>query len=125
MLNNYNSIQYGAPDLQNALSHNMSLLYSSFNLFNYTNVFIRMAYSSNIDQIRNTTNFENYYFTAPLTLVLMKTLICLDESSVRWQNKSGQYHLLVQSVCSRRTILKQSIYAVVHSGSSYQFQGCT
>ncbi len=59
VLNNYNSIQYGEPDLQNALSHNISLLYSSFNLFNYTNVFARMAYSSNIDQIRNFTNFEN------------------------------------------------------------------
>ena len=64
VLNNYNSIQYGAPDLQNALSHNMSLLYSSFNLFNYTNVFVRMAYSSNIDQIRNTTNFENIIRTS-------------------------------------------------------------
>ncbi|MGB0198692.1 MAG: TonB-dependent receptor, partial [Flavobacteriaceae bacterium] len=64
VLNNYNSIQYGTPDLQNALSHNMSLLYSSFNLFNYTNVFVRMAYSSNIDQIRNTTNFENIIRTS-------------------------------------------------------------
>ena len=59
VFNNYNSIQYGAPDLQNALSHNISLFYRSFNLFNYTNVFVRMAYSSNINQIRNTTNFEN------------------------------------------------------------------
>ena len=64
VLNSYNSIQYGAPDLQNALSHNVSLLYSSFNLFNYTNVFARMAYSSNIDQIRNTTNFENIIRTS-------------------------------------------------------------
>ena len=31
VLNNYNSIQYGAPDLQNALSHNISLFYRSFN----------------------------------------------------------------------------------------------
>ena len=38
VLNNYNSIQYGEPELQNALSHNLSLLYRSFNLFNYTNV---------------------------------------------------------------------------------------
>lgn len=64
VLNSYNSIQYGTPDLQNALSHNVSLLYSSFNLFNYTNVFARMAYSSNIEQIRNTTNFENIIRTS-------------------------------------------------------------
>ena len=44
VLNNYNSIQFGNPDLQNALSNNLSLLYSSFNLFNYTNVFVRAAY---------------------------------------------------------------------------------
>ena len=37
---------------------------SSFNLFNYTNVFARMAYSSNIDQIRNTTNFESIIRTS-------------------------------------------------------------
>jgi hypothetical protein len=64
VLNNYNSIQFGEPDLQNALSHNVSLLYSSFNLFNYTNVFARAAYSSNIDQVRGLTNFENVIRTS-------------------------------------------------------------
>ena len=64
VLNNYNSIQYGEPDLQNALSHNISLLYSSFNLFNYTNVFARVSYASNIDQIRSLTNFESIIRTS-------------------------------------------------------------
>ncbi|SEB84153.1 CarboxypepD_reg-like domain-containing protein [Tenacibaculum sp. MAR_2009_124] len=64
VLNNYNNIQFGDPELQNALSHNLSLLYSSFNLFNYTNVFARISYSSNIDQIRNLTNFENVIRTS-------------------------------------------------------------
>ena len=64
VLNSYNNIQYGEPELQNALSHNLSLLYSSFNLFNYTNVFARVAYSSNIDQIRNRTGFENIIRTS-------------------------------------------------------------
>jgi hypothetical protein len=40
------------------------LLYSSFNLFNYTNVFARAAYSSNIDQIRGLTDFENVIRTS-------------------------------------------------------------
>ncbi len=64
VLNNVNSIQFGEPDLQNALSHNVSLFYRSFNLFNYTNVFARAAYTSNIDQIRSLTNFENVIRTS-------------------------------------------------------------
>jgi len=64
VLNNINSIQFGQPDLQNALSHNISLFYSSFNLFNYTNVFARAAYTSNIDQVRSLTNFENVIRTS-------------------------------------------------------------
>ena len=63
VLNNFSNIQFGEPELQNALSHNLSLLYSSFNLFNYTNVFARLAYSKNIDQIRNITSFENVIST--------------------------------------------------------------
>ncbi|MDG1729258.1 MAG: TonB-dependent receptor [Algibacter sp.] len=59
VFNNFNSIQFGEPDLQNALSHNVSLFYRSFNLFNYTNVFARLSYNKNIDQIRGLTNFEN------------------------------------------------------------------
>lgn len=59
VLNNYNSIQYGNPDLQNSLSHNVSLRYFSFNLFNYTNVFAFVNYNKNIDQIRSLTDFDN------------------------------------------------------------------
>ncbi|MFS4415306.1 carboxypeptidase-like regulatory domain-containing protein [Maribacter sp. 2307ULW6-5] len=64
VLNNFNSLQFGEAELQNALSHNVSLFYSSFNLFNYTNVFARAAYSNNIDQIRSFTNFENVIRTS-------------------------------------------------------------
>jgi hypothetical protein len=59
VLNNFNSIQYGNPELQNALSHNIRLFYSSFNLFNYTNVFAGANYSKNVDQIRSRTDFES------------------------------------------------------------------
>ncbi|MFK7750793.1 MAG: carboxypeptidase-like regulatory domain-containing protein [Kordia sp.] len=64
VMNNFNSYQFGEPTLQNALSHNVSLIYTSFNLFNYTNVFARASYSSNIDQIRGLTNFESVIRTS-------------------------------------------------------------
>ncbi|WP_299338327.1 carboxypeptidase-like regulatory domain-containing protein [uncultured Psychroserpens sp.] len=64
VLNNFNSIQFGEQELQNALSHNLSLFYSSFNLFNYTNVFARLSYNKNIDQIRPLTNFESVIRTS-------------------------------------------------------------
>jgi len=59
ILNNFNNIQFGNSELQNALSHNIRLFYSSFNLFNYTNVFAGANYSKNIDQIRSLTDFES------------------------------------------------------------------
>lgn len=64
VLNNYNSIQFGNAELQNSLSHNLSLFYRSFNLFNYTNVFAGANYNKNIDQIRSLTNFESVIRTS-------------------------------------------------------------
>lgn len=64
VLNNYNSIQYGEPNLQNSLSHNLNLRYFSFNLFNYTNIFAFINYNKNIDQIRSLTNFDNVIRTS-------------------------------------------------------------
>ncbi len=59
VLNSFNSLFSGNPALENAVSHNVSLNYFSFNMFNYTNVFGRINYSKRIDQIRNLTNFES------------------------------------------------------------------
>ncbi len=64
VLNNFNNIQFGNPELQNALSHNVNLSYFSFNMFNYTNIFAVINYSKNIDQIRNLTNFDNVIRTS-------------------------------------------------------------
>ena len=64
VLNSFSNISYGNQELQNSLSHNLSLRYFSFNLFNYTNVFAIANYSKNIDQIRSTTNFDNVIRTS-------------------------------------------------------------
>jgi len=64
VVNSFSNINYGNPELQNSLSHNLSLRYFSFNLFNYTNVFAFANYSKNVDQIRSTTNFDNVIRTS-------------------------------------------------------------
>ncbi|MFT4610678.1 MAG: hypothetical protein ACJA1H_002510 [Glaciecola sp.] len=64
VLNSFNDIQYGNSELQNSLSHNLSLRYFSFNLFNYTNVVAIANYSKNIDQIRSITDFDNVISTS-------------------------------------------------------------
>lgn len=58
VLNNYNSIFSGNQELQSALSHNLSLAYFSFNMFNYTNVFANINYNKSIDNIRTQSIFE-------------------------------------------------------------------
>ncbi|MBT8286373.1 MAG: TonB-dependent receptor [Flavobacteriaceae bacterium] len=58
VLNNYNSLFAGSPDLESALSHNINLSYFSFNLFNYTNVFANINYNKSIDNIRTSSFFE-------------------------------------------------------------------
>ncbi|TXD46391.1 carboxypeptidase-like regulatory domain-containing protein [Polaribacter sp. IC073] len=56
--NSYNSFFFGNAALSNASLHNLNLNYSSFNLFNYTNVFARINYRKTIDQINRNTIFE-------------------------------------------------------------------
>ena len=58
VLNNYNSIFSGNPDLENALSHNVNLRYFSFNMFNYTNIFAFLNYNKRIDQVTSTAEFQ-------------------------------------------------------------------
>jgi hypothetical protein len=63
VLNSFDRLSFGNAELQNGLSHNLSLRYQSFNLFNNTNVFAVVNYSKNIDQIRSITNFDNVITT--------------------------------------------------------------
>jgi len=58
VLNSYNSLFSGSPDLEAALSHNVSLRYFSFNMFNFTNVFAFINYNKSVDNIRTRSNFD-------------------------------------------------------------------
>ncbi|RNC84211.1 MAG: TonB-dependent receptor [Winogradskyella sp.] len=63
VLNSFDNLSFGNSELQNGLSHNLSLFYRSFNLFNYTNVIASINYNKNIDQIRSLANFNNVIST--------------------------------------------------------------
>ncbi len=58
VLNSFNSLFAGSPDLESALIHNVNLSYFSFNMFNYTNVFANINYTKSIDNIRTQSNFQ-------------------------------------------------------------------
>lgn len=58
VMNNYNSLFSGNPELESALSHNINLTYFSFNMFNYTNVFANINYNKSINNIRNSSIFD-------------------------------------------------------------------
>ncbi|MBT8325906.1 MAG: TonB-dependent receptor family protein [Winogradskyella sp.] len=63
VLNSFDALSFGNAELQNGLSHSLSLRYQSFNLFNNTNVFAFVNYNKNIDQIRSIANFDNVITT--------------------------------------------------------------
>ena len=55
--NSYKSYFSGNPGLLNASFHNVTLRYSSFNLFNASNVFARINYKKTSDQVNRNTIF--------------------------------------------------------------------
>ncbi|WP_406684929.1 TonB-dependent receptor family protein [Seonamhaeicola sp. MEBiC1930] len=88
VLNSFDNLSYGNEALQNGLTHNLSLRYRSFNLFNYTNVFATVNYSKNIDQIRSRAYFNNVIRTSTFFNSQFA-----DESlsaSGRWQRTFGK-----------------------------------
>ncbi|MDB4047951.1 TonB-dependent receptor family protein [Polaribacter sp.] len=57
VMNSYDAYFSGNPGLLNASFHNLTLRYSSFNLFNASNVFARINYKKTSDQVNRNTIF--------------------------------------------------------------------
>lgn len=55
VFNNYNSLFRGNRNLENSLSHNVTLSYFSYNMFNYTNISGFLNYSKTIEGFKNQT----------------------------------------------------------------------
>ncbi|WP_435313734.1 carboxypeptidase-like regulatory domain-containing protein [Cellulophaga fucicola] len=60
VMNNYNSLFQGNRDLESALSHNLSLRYNNFNMFNFSNIRASVSYNKRVDQVRNISDFLSY-----------------------------------------------------------------
>lgn len=60
VMNNYNSLFQGNRDLESALSHNLTLRYNNFNMFNFSNIRASLSYNKRVDQVRNISDFLNY-----------------------------------------------------------------
>lgn len=52
VMNNYNSLYLGNRNLENAVSHSLSLRYNNFNMFNFSNIRASISYNKNADQVR-------------------------------------------------------------------------
>ena len=55
---NYNSFFQGNPNLEAALFNVVNMNYQSINIFNFTNIFANLSYSTRDDAIQNTTVVE-------------------------------------------------------------------
>ncbi|WP_159021794.1 carboxypeptidase-like regulatory domain-containing protein [Formosa sp. L2A11] len=89
VMNDYNSFFYGNEGLDNAISHALRLRYTSFNLFNYTNVFGTVTYNKSIDNIRNITNFESVIRTnSPFNSAYADETV---SASGRFQKQIGKF----------------------------------
>ncbi len=64
VLNNFDRLSLVTLNYRMDCLTALSLFYRSFNLFNNTNVFARVAYNKNIDQIRSIANFDNVISTS-------------------------------------------------------------
>ena len=89
VFNNYNALFQGNSAIENGLYENYKLSYSSFSLFNYTNVFASLSYSKKKDDIKNNTIFDQINrVSTPINSALTDESI---SASARWDKTFGKF----------------------------------
>jgi hypothetical protein len=58
LVNSYNSLFAGNPNLENSWYHNFSLNYFKFNMYNFFNVYGGMSYQRSLDDVTNIIQFN-------------------------------------------------------------------
>lgn len=89
VFNNYNSLFLGNRTIKNGLYQNYKLFYSSFSLFNFTNVSASINYSKKKDAIKNKVYFEEINrVSTPVNSPFEDESI---SGNARWQRTFGKY----------------------------------
>mgnify|MGYP003642666486 CR=1 FL=1 len=89
VFNNYNSLFQGNSAIDNGVYENYRLNYSSFSLFNYTNVNASVTYSKKKDDVKNNTIFnEINRVSTPLNMNLADESLSFNG---RWGKTLGKY----------------------------------
>jgi hypothetical protein len=104
--NNYNRLFLGNSELKPAYFHNFSLNYFNFNMFNFTNIFIRMNYRKQFDNFKTVNvvsgiNRESSPFNSPkaeerisINARLQKRFNNLKTSFTLRANKNKSYNIV-------------------------------
>ncbi len=89
IFNNYNSLFQGNRALENGLYDKYRLSYSSFSLFNYTNVYAGLSYSKKNNDVKNNTVFNqiNTVSTPINSLFADETF----SANINWGKTFGKY----------------------------------
>lgn len=95
VFNDYNSLFQGNSEIKNGIYNTFDLNYSSFSLFNYTNVLASLNYSKMNDPIKNSILFQGINsVSTPINSSLT------DESlagRVRWDKTFGKYKVALNT----------------------------
>lgn len=95
VFNNYNSLFQGNRAIENGLYENYRLSYSSFSLFNYTNVNASINYSKKNDDIKNNIIFDQINrVSTPVNSQLADESLSING---RWGKTLGKYKVNLSS----------------------------
>ena len=95
VFNNYNSLFKGNRTIKNGLYQKYMLNYSSFSLFNFTNVNASISYTKKKDAVKNKTYFEGVNrISTPVNSPFEDETIA---GNLRWERSFGKYKVSLKA----------------------------
>lgn len=114
VMKNYNSLFSGNPTIEEGLYENYRLNYSSFSLFNYTNVLAILSYSKRNDPIKNRIDFNQInQIVTPFNSELADEVL---SGSMNWEKTFfGKYKLGLKARLSFSTLYNATSESITKS----------